>query len=178
MTVERAMLTFAGEASESEISKALSQGERERCLCWKTLKTMVESTNGIRGLGRLKRQIAQWNPAFADAASDPEEDFLALIVKAGLPLPVVNQPIGDVIPDFLWKELGLVVELDPYGTHKGYERFHRDRRKGVLLESQGLRVIRFTWNDLYHHPERTMRELQEIMAIQSATKGVTGFRPR
>ena len=68
-----------------------------------------------------------------------------------------------------------MVELDPYGTHKGYEQFHRDRRKSIALERMGLRVIRVTWQDLYHHPERLLAELRDIMLQQARLHGVTNF---
>lgn len=171
VTPERALLGLAAEATGPEIGKALSQGERERVICWSTLRQLVGQTNGIKGLGQLKREIDEWIPGYADARSDPEEDFLRAILRDGLPIPAVNQPIGDVVPDFLWPELCLVVELDPYGTHKGYGQFHRDRRKGVLLEKLGLRVIRFTWDDEYRHLDRTLRELREIMTHQARLVG-------
>lgn len=175
LTMERAFLGFAGEATDAEIGKALSQGERERTLCWETLRSVTENTGGVRGLGRLKREMDLWIPAYADAKSDPEEDFTRAIVHSRLPIPLVNQPLGDLVPDFLWLPLKLVVELDPYGTHNGYERFHRDRRKSVALERMGLRVIRFTWQDFYRHEGRTMGELREIMVQQAELLGVTNY---
>jgi very-short-patch-repair endonuclease len=171
VTVERGLLDFASEASDAEVGKALSQGERERSLCWGTLNNVLAGRARAPGAGRLRREMAAWVPAYADTDSEPEEDFLRGIVRSRLPLPVVNQPVEGVVPDFLWRALFLVVELDPYGTHKGYEQFHRDRRKSVLLERLGLRVIRFTWVDEYHHAERTMAELRAIMIQQARLHG-------
>jgi len=173
VTIERGLLDFAAEASDDEVGKALSQGERERTLCWGTLNEVLDRHAKAPGSGRLRREAEAWVPAYADASSEPEEDFLREIIRSHLPLPEVNQPLEGVIPDFLWRSLMLVVELDPYGTHKGYEQFHRDRRKSVLLERLGLRVIRFTWVDEYHHADRTMAELREIMIQQARLHGVT-----
>ena len=103
LTVEKALIGFAGEATDAEIGKALSQGERERILCWRTLKDLVATTHGGKGLGRLKREIENWDPAYADAGSEPEEDLLRLIIGGKLPVPSVNEPIGAFILDFLWK---------------------------------------------------------------------------
>lgn len=175
VTVERGLLEFAAEASDAEVGKALSQGERERSLCWERLNDVLAGSPRAPGSGRLRREADAWVPAYADTASEPEEDFARNIVRSGLPIPEVNQPIEGVVPDFLWRELFLAAELDPYGTHKGYEQFHRDRRKSVLLEQLGLRVIRFTWVDQYHHAERTMAELRQIMIQQARLHGVASL---
>lgn len=166
-TVERALLDFAATAGEVAIVKALSQGERERKIRWDALGQILTSTRGHRGAGRLRREVERWDPSFAEARSDPEEDFLLMIRRHGLPMPMVNVPVGPFVADFFWRSLDLVVELDPWGTHRGRESFHRDHRKSVELEARGLRVIRFTWEDLYRHEARTARELAKIIESQA-----------
>ncbi|MCB0860169.1 MAG: DUF559 domain-containing protein [Solirubrobacterales bacterium] len=167
-TVERALVEFCADAKPAEIGKALSQGERERVLCWETLDEILAAASGRKGVGRLRAELDFWHPAFADAESEPEEDLLRLIRARSLPMPEANVFLDPYKADFLWPKLKLVVELDPYGTHKGRESFHRDRRKSVELEARGYRVIRFTWEDVYKHPERTLRELDRIMRQQAA----------
>lgn len=170
-TVERSLRDFAGDAKKGEIARALSQGERERVICWDTLDELVRDSVGHAGIKRLRREVAAWDPVMADAASDPEERFLLMIRDSVVPKPSTNVTIGSHIADFYWPALGLVVELDPYGTHRGRESFHRDHRKSVELEAMGLRVIRFTWDDLYRHEERTVRELEQIVTRQADIRG-------
>lgn len=170
-TVERSLRDFAAIATEVEISKALSQGERERVLCWQTLGVLLDSSKGHRGVGGLRRAVSEWDPTLADTQSDPEEDLLNAIRARGLPTPMVNVPLDPYIADFYWPELRLVVELDPYGTHKGRESFNRDHRKSVELEARGLRVIRVTGDDLYLHLDRTLSELEVIIEEQRRLHG-------
>lgn len=170
-TVERALRDYAASASPSEITRALTKGEQERAFCWSKLRSIVQASNGQKGLGMLLEQIEEWDPVFADAASDPEIDFLRMLRHRGLPLPDVNEKLGSYIPDFLWKHLRLAVELDPYGTHKGKAAHLRDHRKGIELEVQGLRVIRFVLEDLYLHEDRTASELLTVMRQQAKTLG-------
>lgn len=175
VTVERGLLAYAAEASPTEIGKALSQAERERNLCWDKLREMTGGATATPGIGILRHEVENWEPAFVDASSDPEEDMLRLIRDGDLPMPEVNVRVGEFVIDFLWRSLHLAVEMDPYGTHKGYESFHRDRRKSIALERMGLRVIRFTWEDRYRHPDRTLAELREIIRQQAS---LHGNRPR
>jgi very-short-patch-repair endonuclease/predicted transcriptional regulator of viral defense system len=166
-TVERALRDYASFAKPSEISKALTQGERERSFCWVKLKSIVASSNGHKGIGILISEIQEWSESLADAASDPEIDFLLMVRSHGLPMPEVNPRLGPYKPDFLWRHLRLAVELDPYGTHSGFISHRRDHRKGIELEVRGLRVVRFSGEDIRKHEARTAVELRTIMERQA-----------
>lgn len=165
-TVERSLLDFAADATSTELVKALSQGEKERKIRWSALRTLTDRARGYKGVGKLRFEIDRWDPAFAEAGSDPELDFLLVLRRKGLPMPMVNVAIGQFVADFFWPDLNLIAEMDPWGTHKGRESFRRDHRKSLELEARGLRVIRFTWEDLYHHEDRMVRELRTIMDQQ------------
>lgn len=166
-TVERALRDYAAFAKPSEISKALIQGEKERSFCWGKLNEIVASSNGHKGIGILAAEIRGWSEALVDAASDPEIDFLLMVRSHGLPMPEVNPRLGPYKPDFLWRHLRLAVELDPYGTHSGFVSHRRDHRKAVVLETRGLRVVRFTGEDIRKYEARTAVELRKIMEHQA-----------
>jgi very-short-patch-repair endonuclease len=167
-TVERAVRDYSATATPSEITKVLAQGEKERSLCWGKLRAIVAASNGHKGMAMLQNEIDRWLEAFVDTSSDPEVDFLRMIRKNTLPIPEVNQRIGSYIPDFLWRHLNLAVELDPYGTHSGLASHRQDHRKGIELEISGLRVIRFTGEDLYQYEPRTATELRIVMEQQAS----------
>jgi len=165
--VERALRDYASTADPAQITKALTQGEKIGCFCWDQLRNLVAASNGHRGMSILLKEINGWEPCFADASSDPEIDGLRLIRHRGLPMPEVNVRIGNYVADFLWRHLALAVEIDPYGTHSGLASHRQDHRKGIELEAGGLRVIRFTAEDLYGHEQRTGDELEAIMKQQA-----------
>ena len=171
-TVERGLLEYSAASSRAEIGKALSQGERERNLCWDQLRALADRANGYRGAGLLRAEIDFFHPAFVDAESEPEEDFLRVLRRRTLPMPQVNVWLEPYKVDFLWPHLLLVVELDPLSTHSGTDRFFKDRRKSVELEARGLRVIRLTGFDLYQEEGRTAWELERIMRNQADLLGV------
>ena len=166
-TSERAIRDYAATATPAELVRVLTQGQKERSSCWNRLRSIVDVSNGHKGIGKLRKEIEEWDPVFVDATLDPEIDFLAMMRREGMPKPLVNHPVGRHIPDFLWKHLGLAVELDPYGTHSGKESHRRDHRKGIELETLGLRVVRFTWEDRYLHEERTAAELWAVLRQQA-----------
>lgn len=166
-TVERALRDFASTASRREIAGALTQGEKERSFCWDQLRKLVAESNGHRGMTILEAEIEAWDEAFVDTASEPEIDFLIMVRNAELPMPEVNVKVGSYVPDFLWRHLNLAVELDPYGTHSGLATHRQDHRKGIELEIRGLRVVRFTGEDISRHKSRTTNELLVVMKQQA-----------
>ena len=166
-TVERSLRDYSSIARPHEITKALTQGEKERSFCWDRLRDLVDASKGHKGTRMLMDEIEGWMEAFVDTSSDPEIDFLRMIRSRRMPIPEVNVNLGNYVPDFLWKHLKLAVELDPYGTHSGLASHRQDHRKGIELETSGLRVIRFTGEDLYRYESRTANELWTIMEQQA-----------
>jgi len=59
--------------------------------------------------------------------SDHEAELLRLVRRHRLPPPEVNARLGPYVVDFLWRERGLVVEMDAYGTHGGRAMCPGDR---------------------------------------------------
>jgi very-short-patch-repair endonuclease len=76
--------------------------------------------------------------------SDLEDEFLRLCDRFGIPQPQVQTWIGPDRPDFIWPDLGLVVETDSWRWHGGRDRWEADQRKTLRLQRRGLTVIRFS----------------------------------
>ena len=70
--------------------------------------------------------------------------MLALLRRAGLTGYETNARIHGYEVDFLWREHGLVVEVDGYDAHSGRVAFERDRLKNAALTSRGLTVMLIT----------------------------------
>lgn len=80
--------------------------------------------------------------------SDLERAFLRLCRGHGIPKPEVNVKIGPYTVDFLWRETGLVVEMDSYSYHSDRATFESDRRRDRELKRRGLDVLRFADREL------------------------------
>jgi Protein of unknown function (DUF559) len=80
--------------------------------------------------------------------SDLERTALALFRSFRVPTPACNQWIWDgaklVEVDFVWRELGLIVEVDGSRYHRTRWRRRRDDAKTTALRAQGWTVLRFS----------------------------------
>jgi very-short-patch-repair endonuclease len=70
-----------------------------------------------------------------------------------------NARIGGYEVDFLWRDEGVVVELDGYDGHAGRIAFERDRLKWASLSARGLLVLPITGRQIRDDPEGVMGRL-------------------
>jgi very-short-patch-repair endonuclease len=80
--------------------------------------------------------------------SDLERLFLRLCRRFGIPKPEVNVKLGPYSVDFLWRDAGLVVEVDGYRYHADRETFEADRARDRDLKGRGVDVLRFADREL------------------------------
>jgi len=85
-----------------------------------------------------------------------ERRFLRLCRSASLPSPEVNVPVGDYVPDFLWRQQRLIVETDGWGSHRGRATFEHDHRRQARLVAAGYEVLRFTWRQVLYEPDEVV----------------------
>ncbi len=102
---------------------------------------------GFRGNGKVW-QILQDAVDPAGVRSILELRFLRMCAAHGVPRPVVNERIGRWTVDFLWPQVGLVVETDGDRFHRTKAKRERDARKDEFLRSIGLTVVRLIWADV------------------------------
>ncbi len=84
----------------------------------------------------------------AKERSELERRFLRFCHRNRLPLPLVNEPVGPYVADFLWPAPRLVVETDGWQAHRGRQAFEDDRARDTYLRARGYEVLRFTWRQL------------------------------
>ena len=93
-----------------------------------------------------------------------ERRILALIRKAGLPVPETNVPLHGYNVDALWRDLRLVVEVDGYESHGDRAAFEADRARDATHVAAGYRVIRFTAVQLRDEPLVVIARLAAALA--------------
>ena len=78
--------------------------------------------------------------------------------------------IGRYEVDFLWRERGLVVEVDGFRYHSSRGAFERDRLRDSALAAMGFRVMRTTWRQIVRGAEALVARIATALAV--------GERPR
>ena len=127
------------------------------------LAAMVERMTGRRkGVERLRR-LLETDGASTLTRSEAEELLLAIVRGAGLPAPQVNVQRHGWELDFLWSDVGLVVEIDGYRFHSSPARFERDRTKEAALRAHGLTVMRFSWRQVRDEPLLVAAQLGRML---------------
>lgn len=107
------------------------------------------------GSAALTKALNTYMPQLARTKSDLEDEYLYVCHRFGIPLPEVNAHIYGEEPDCLWRNLGLVVELDGSGNHRSPAQRRRDQRKALKLRAHGLTVIRYSEDQVFNDPGPT-----------------------
>lgn len=137
------------------------------------LVTVEELTAGLcelppgRGRQRVARVLRLMDP---QSGSVLESLCRVLLVQAGLAPEqtqlVVRTSAGRWIGrvDFAWTSVRLVVETDGFAFHADRASYRKDRRRGNALVLAGWRVLRFSWEDVVHHPEEVVDAVRQALA--------------
>ena len=73
-----------------------------------------------------------------------------------------QQPVGDYIVDFIYKEAKIIIEIDG-GQHNEPKNIEYDKTRTEFLNSLGYKVIRFWNNEIYENIDGVLLRLnQEI----------------
>lgn len=128
----------------------------------------------LRGPGHRVR-VAALAELREGALSRPESLVRILLVRCGLPEPVIN---GDVLsragqfiamPDLLWPEFRVALEYQG-DHHRDRKQFRKDIARLERLVDEGWLVIQVTASELYRNPQLIV----ERVARRLASRGWVG----
>jgi very-short-patch-repair endonuclease len=159
----RAVLEVAATASLTEIGDLVDAGIAGRLLKPHELEVVLKRNQGRRGAARLATVLGD-DSTRGITRSRAERAFRKLIRDAGLPPPLVNQPLGRCVPDFMWRDERLIVEIDSYGFHGGPGGFRRDHDKDFVYRNAGFDVLRPTRNQVVFEPARVLVAVVRALA--------------
>jgi very-short-patch-repair endonuclease len=145
-----------------------------------TIKDGIRVTTTPRTLADLKGTVEPWEHRRAirqaeylglptalktdRTRSDLEAAFLRLCRRHGIPPPEVNIKIAGFTVDFLWREQRLVVETDGYAAHRGRQAFLDDRARELTLAANGLRLRRFSDEQVDHQADEVAAAIRSELA--------------
>jgi very-short-patch-repair endonuclease len=98
-----------------------------------------------------------------------EKRFRQLLEAApDIPSPSFNALVqgetGTHEVDAFWEPHRLAVQVDGFEFHRTRRDRERDAASDAHLELAGIRVIRFTWDDVTVHGDRTLRRVRRATA--------------
>jgi hypothetical protein len=147
--VARTLLDLAEVLTLEQLVQAIDNATNARHLRPALMSSMIKESHGRRGLRPLKQALLITRPEDVLTRSELERRALRLIKRAGLPQPEVNVRLHGYEVDLLWRDAGLVVELDGSDYHDP----ERDTRRDNNLRARGWSVSRFTWRQVVNDPD-------------------------
>lgn len=99
---------------------------------------------------------------FVLTASELEQLFVPVALRAGLPLPLTGQWVNGFKVDFYWPDLGLVIEADSGRFHRTPTQQRNDRRRDHAHVKAGLTPVRFTHHQIAREPDYVEQTLRDI----------------
>ncbi len=163
-SVAQTCLDFATIASLNRVRTLLASAEYHRRLDVDAVQSLLG--HGRPGSATLRTALQRHQPRLAHARSPKEVEFLALCERFGLPLPEVNARVAGWDVDFLWREAGVVVEVDPYGNHHTPAQVDRDRRKDLALRAEQLVVHRYSREQLEQTERAIATDVTKALAAR------------
>jgi hypothetical protein len=166
-TVHRTLLDLAAVLPKAPLHRAIERAEALRLADPFPLDALLQRHRRRPGTKAL-RQALEAERAPTHTRSELEDRFLTFLDAYELPPPEVNVLVEGFEVDFLWRQAGLVAELDGFETHGTRAAFERDRARDRALLVAGLRVIRITWHALR---EGLAADLAQLLQARLALRG-------
>jgi hypothetical protein len=103
---------------------------------------------GVPGSAVLREAMGRPQPLFARARSPFEIKLIVALEETNTPLPEINEEIGDITPDAVWRDQMVVVQCDGRDNHDSWAQRQRDMREDKALRGLGYFPIRYTYEQL------------------------------
>ena len=165
-TVARTLVDIAAEMTLDDLARAC----HEAGVRYRTTPARVEAVLARRptspGAGKLRRVL---RGEVHVTLSKLERRFLALLREERLPLPSTNKPAGGRRVDCRWPDYRLTVELDGYRFHQSRYAWEQDRRREREARARGDEFRRYTYGDVFEHPQLMLNELRLLLAPRDPT---------
>jgi hypothetical protein len=168
-TPPRTVLDLAAVLRPRHLERAINDAEAQGLSDPLSLPDLIARYPRHRGVRALKKILDRGT---GTTRSELEVRFLEFIRARGLPAPETNAHLlirgAWTECDCLWREQGLVVELDGRAWHSTAAAFERDRERDRALNAEGFRTVRVTWRQLHESPEALAADLRSLLSPRSS----------
>jgi very-short-patch-repair endonuclease len=167
-TPARTLLDLAAVVPGQALERALDEAEILRLTGPQALLDRYPRRRGAANLRLLLLRGRSPTPT----RTKLEDRFLTFVDDHRLPRPETNTIVDVYEVDAVWRDAGLIVELDGFATHGTRRAFERDRERDRRLTAAGWRVIRLTWRQLAGG-DALGCELRELLAQPRRTSSAS-----
>jgi hypothetical protein len=177
-TVPRTIFDCGAVLRPSRVEQMLKQADILRLTDPLSLHDLLDRYPRRRGAPVIRAILGVRDIGLGVTRDELEARFQEFIHDYGLPRPELNVwlTVGDRTfqVDCLWREPGLIVELDGRETHHTIAAFESDRvRDRVLSVAADWRVIRVTWRQLHEEPAALAADLQTLLMRRAGLEPAT-----
>lgn len=170
--VPRAVADAVRWTDDDREARAVVAAAVQRGYCPLPLLAEELDAGPVRGSARLRRVLAEVAGGIRSIA---EADFLELIRRARLPVPVLNPRLytGDTFiaaPDCWWPDAGVAAEVDSREWHLAPGDWERTLARHARMSSYGIIVLHFT-------PAQIRREPKAVAAMVGGALTAARDRP-
>jgi hypothetical protein len=158
----RTLIDLAAETTSTGLADALAavrlrrladDGDLERAIDRAPLRTGVHALAELLSLP--ENQLVTRSLA--------ERALIALLIEAGLPLPLTNVYVNGHEVDAYWPEHRLVLEIDSWQFHGTRRAFETDRRRDQDHLAAGDRTLRVTYAQIMEESLRTAAKITSAL---------------
>jgi very-short-patch-repair endonuclease len=173
-TPARTILDLSSVLPYNGLRRATRKAQSLGLVSHRQLVALLGRTGPRRGTANLARVIATGH---TPTRSELEDAVLDLILAGGLQPPDVNKPLRidgrRVVPDFRWPAQRLVIEADGAEWHDNPIARQDDAERQAILEADGERVVRVTWDQTIRKRRQTLARLIQAGAPTTLTAAVS-----
>jgi hypothetical protein len=156
--------------AERAVDSCLSRKWVTMPALWRVLDDLA--IQGRNGTCAMREILMARGEGYVAPASELEADFLALLRRAGLPLPERELDLGDADQwigrvEFVYRAERVLIEVDSRLHHSALLDFEHDRDRDNRFAADGYRVLRITYlmiKELPRDVERIVRRALRVAA--------------
>lgn len=170
-TPTRTILDLAAAISEEDLEAALDCALRRGSTSLRRLDSEIgrSTGRGRRGRKSLQRLLNERSADYSPTHSVLETRFRRLLKRNHFPMPAQQEIVrrkkgGFAVVDFVYPQLGLVIELDGYSVHSDKRSWQHDRHRQNDLVIAGNKILRFTWSDVCYEEALVVDSLRSFFA--------------
>jgi very-short-patch-repair endonuclease len=146
-----------------ERSRKLSEIGKNRII---SLESKTKISNSMK---KAHKEGKAWNigkSRWNNKQSYPEKFFTKVINNEFFDKDFIPEfPIGIYSLDFAWPHKKKSIEIDGEQHERFEEYIERDKRKNILVESEGWTILRIKWKDMHNDTKNWIAKAKEYIGV-------------